>query len=86
MDDPELLNLDLEEAGYQAGYSRLVSVAPIAKRTIPVEDPKLYLAQCVSNMSITYPGKVEGIISQNLPLEVSSRLNSYMQSAGVSLR
>ena len=82
-EDVDLLQ-DLEEAGYQASFSRLASAGMIRKKRIS-DDPSLYLAQSLASLSQVHPGKVQGIIQAQLPQENAKHLNTYMQSAGVSL-
>ena len=77
--------LDLEETGYQANFAKLATVTATKKSYTINEDPSLYLAQSLANLSKIHPGKVEAIIQGQLPQENAKQLNTYMQIAGVSL-
>ena len=49
-----------------------------------VEDPAIYLAQSLSKLSQSCPGKISPIIVSQSP-QVQQYINKYVQSAGVSI-
>jgi hypothetical protein len=74
-DEVQILDFQ-EESGYQTNYSRLATVGSGKKNyTASVQDPKLFLASSLGNVSRLYPGKVEAMIQQQLSAEASAQLN-----------
>jgi len=80
--------IDIEDTpGYQTAYSQLIFAGKRELEGGPVkgvEDPAIFLAQSLSKLSQSCPGKLSPMISTQ-PAQVQQYLNKYIQSAGVSL-
>jgi len=78
--------IDIEDTpGYQTAYSQLVFAGKREDDPVKgVEDPAIYLAQSLSKLSQSCPGKISPIIVSQSP-QVQQYINKYVLSAGVSI-
>jgi len=78
--------IDIEDTpGYQTAYSQLVFAGKREDDPVKgVEDPAIFLAQSLSKLSQSCPGKLSPIITTQNP-QVQQYINKYVQAAGVSI-
>ncbi|KNC97042.1 importin-alpha export receptor [Spizellomyces punctatus DAOM BR117] len=81
-EEEELYTFDIEEAGYQASFSKLTVVGEKKKDYVTgITDAKSYLAKSVATVIQTHP-KLQGVVSPT----VFNKLNEYLHAAGTPLR
>jgi len=83
-DDEHFIDIE-DTSGYQSAYSQLVFAGKREDDPVKgVEDPAIFLAQSLSKLSQSCPGKVSPIITTQSP-QVQQYINKYVQAAGVSI-
>ncbi|RIA85430.1 exportin-2-like protein [Glomus cerebriforme] len=85
-DDDELLTYDFEEERqFQSVFARLMSTGKLKRDpTEKIEEPKVFLALSLQELSQKYPGKINEMISSKLPPECTHHLVQYMSLANPS--
>ena len=82
-------NEDLDEgeyAGYSASFAPLHNAASAEQDVLPeVQDAKRYLASSLGTFSRSHNGQVSNLIQQYLPSDLQPKLQTYLQTAQVSL-
>ncbi|RWS11546.1 exportin-2-like isoform X2 [Dinothrombium tinctorium] len=80
--------IEIEETpGYQASYAQLVFAGKREHDVFngTINDPRLYLAQCLNQTSAKYPGKLPPVISSGLVPEAAQHLQKYLSAANLAI-
>ncbi|CCI49622.1 unnamed protein product [Albugo candida] len=79
--------LDLEQTGYEAGYSKLYfATVTSADYLQEYGIPQLFLVQNISKLSQSEPGKYKSYSEQLLPKPTLQTLLSYLTKAGLAIQ
>ena len=75
-----------EYTGYNASYAPLHNAAPAEQDMLPdVSDARVYLASSLASFSRSHTGQVSNLIQQHLVPDLQPKLQTYLQTAQVSL-
>lgn len=75
-----------EYTGYNASYAPLHNAAAVEQDMLPdISDARVYLANSLASFSRSHTGQVSGLIQQHLVPDLQPKLQTYLQSAQVSL-
>ena len=75
-----------EYTGYNASYAPLHNAAPAEQDMLPdVSDARVYLASSLASFSRSHTGQVSSLIQQHLVPDLQPKLQTYLQTAQVSL-
>ena len=75
-----------EYTGYNASYAPLHNAAPAEQDMLPdVSDARVNLANSLATFSQSHAGQVSTLIQQHLVPDLQPKLQTYLQTAHVSL-
>ncbi|XP_039257797.1 exportin-2-like [Styela clava] len=82
-DDEHFIEVE-ETPGYQTAYSQLAFASKKSEDPVKVDNPKVYLAQCLASFSKNCPGKVPNMVNYLNP-DAKTFLQQYMAAANVQI-